>query len=131
MGDRCYMTVTCRRADMGLFEELGFVPDDDSNSPVVEMTDEEANYGHANDLPTTVPFFAQHGAGGNYGPYLFACDGRELVEVPGSEHGFAIEWDYHEGEPTAKSVAAIRRYLALKQKVQRRFKRLRRTPAKT
>lgn len=130
MGDRCHMTVTCRRADMALFEELGFVPDDEDDSPVVGMTDEEANYGHANDLPTTVPFLAQHEAGGNYGPYLFACDGKQLIEVPGSEHGFAIEWDYHEGEPTAKSIAEIRHYLALRKKVQRWFQRLKKTQPK-
>lgn len=127
MGDRCYMTVTCRRADMGLFEELGFTLNDYGNEPtdpVVELNDQEANWAHSGELPRHVPFIGQHGSGDNYGPFLQACDGKDFVEVPGDEHAFGIEWDYHEGEPTVKSVAAIRQYLVLRKKVQRWFKQL-------
>ena len=48
MGDRCYMSVTCRREDMARFEELGFEVEFETSpeSLVVEMVDQEANFGH-------------------------------------------------------------------------------------
>ena len=41
MGDRCYMSVTCRREDKARFEELGFHLEFDENktTPVIEMID--------------------------------------------------------------------------------------------
>jgi hypothetical protein len=128
MGDRCYMTVTCRRADMALFEELGFTADYGTkpDSPVVEMSDQEANYAHTDQLPTHVPFLGWNGPGDNYGPYLLACDGKQFVEVPGSDHSFGIDWDFAKGEPTSQSITKIREYLVLQKKVQRLFKQLRR-----
>ena len=58
MGDRCYMHVTCRRQDRETFEALGFNLEFESSpdSPLIEMADEEANYAHTGDLPTTLPF---------------------------------------------------------------------------
>ena len=128
MSDHCYVGVTCRRADMAHFEELGFTTDygTEPESPVVAMSDQEANYGHAEKLPTHVPFLGWNGPGDNYGPYLFACDGQQFVEVPGSDHSFGIDWDFAKGEPTPQSIAKIREYLVLRKKVQRLFKRLRR-----
>ncbi|NBU11829.1 MAG: hypothetical protein EBS84_22995, partial [Proteobacteria bacterium] len=69
MGDRCYMQVTCRRQDIPEFEALGFHLEFEQSpdSPIVELIDEEANYAHADQLPTDIPFTAWHGAGGNYG----------------------------------------------------------------
>lgn len=69
MSDRCYMQVTCRRQDQTLFEELGFHLEfeQSSDSPIVEIIDEAANYAHAEHLPTDIPFTAWHGAGDNYG----------------------------------------------------------------
>ncbi len=113
---------------MAHFEELGFAPDEygPATGLLVEMTDEEANYGHADQLPTHVPFLGWNGPGDNYGPYLFACDGQQFVEVPGSDHSFGIDWDFAKGEPTPQSIAKIREYLVLRKKVQRLFKQLRR-----
>lgn len=55
MGDRCFMTVTCRREDRERFEELGFVLEFDGDSdPVLEMIDEQANYAHANKMPRDI-----------------------------------------------------------------------------
>jgi hypothetical protein len=42
MGDRCYMTVTCRWQDRARFEKLGFRIMEDNNLPVVELVDEQA-----------------------------------------------------------------------------------------
>jgi hypothetical protein len=128
MGDRCYIAVTCRRADLTIFEELGFAPDEygPADGLLVEMTDEEANLAHTDQLPTHVPFLGWSGPGDNYGPYLFACDGQQFVEVPGSDHSFGIDWDFAKGEPTPQSITKIREYLVLQKKVQRRFKQLRR-----
>ena len=80
------MHLTCRRQDQSTFEALGFVPDFEQSpdSPVIEMADEQANYAHCNELPTTVPFTAWHSAGSNYG------DGR-------------IAWARTAGEPGQRS----------------------------
>lgn len=128
MGDRCYMHLTCRRQDQSTFEALGFVLDFEQSpeSPVIEMADEQANYAHCNALPTTVPFTAWHSAGSNYGDGRIACDGKRWGEVAcDPEGGFVVDWDFKQHRPTAASVKRIRRYLAVHDRVQRRFKRLR------
>ena len=126
MGDRCYMQVTCRRQDQAQFEELGFHLDfeQSTNSPIVELIDEEANYAHADHLPAEVPFLASHGAGGNYGDGRIACDGEHYAEVGATSDGFLVAWDYKTNQPTPQALANIRDYLAIKKTVQEQFKAL-------
>ena len=78
MGDRCYMTLTCRPQDVEVFEAIGFgVEDDDLGPGAVEMVDEEANYANRSEMPTDRVYFGFHGAGDTYGPERFACDGEQ------------------------------------------------------
>ena len=123
MGDRCYMQVTCRRQDIPEFEALGFHLEFEQspNSPIVELIDEEANYAHADQLPTDIPFTAWHGAGGNYGDGKIACDGNHYAEVSANHDGFVVRWDQTTNQPTQESIAGIRDYLAVHQTVQEMF----------
>jgi hypothetical protein len=101
MGDRCYMSLYCRRQDVPRFEELGFslqTSSDPSESDLpadtVEMIDEEANYAHSGDMPADIPFHGYHCAGGNYGEHQFACDGKEYEEwETGNSGGYVVELD--------------------------------------
>jgi hypothetical protein len=123
MGDRCFMQVTCRRQDIAEFEALGFhlefEPSPDS--PVVELIDEEANYAHADQLPTEVPFLASHGAGGNYGDGKIVCDGNQYAEVGATSDGFVVAWDRQANAPTPESLERIRHYFAVHQTVRELF----------
>lgn len=124
MGDRCYMSVTCRRQDRARFEELGFHLefDEDTSTPVIEMIDEEANYAHYDKMPLDVPYYGSFGAGSEYGPGSFVCDGVDYEEVPASADGFVLAWNYRFGLPKLKSILQIRRYLKLERRVQKLFK---------
>ena len=124
MSDRCYMQVTCRRQDRHRFEALGFHPeftDTPTDGPVVELIDAGADYGHANHLPTDVPFLASHDASGNFGARRIACDGRRTAEVAATSEGFLVEWDATKNSPTTASLARIRRYFAVLRRAQRLF----------
>ncbi|TXT46361.1 MAG: hypothetical protein FD140_4497 [Limisphaerales bacterium] len=126
MGDRCYMQVTCRREDIPEFEALGFHVEfeQSQDSPIVELIDEEANYAHADLLPTDIPFTATHGAGGNYGDGKIACDGNHYAEVSANQDGFVVSWDEASNQPAQESLARIRDYLAVHQTVQEMFQTL-------
>ncbi len=66
MGDRAYVRITCRREDVGRFEEIGFVEDDAESDVAV--------------------FFGWHDAGFEYDGSMFASDGsgeyREVLSTP-------------------------------------------------
>ena len=127
MGDRCYMSVTCRRQDQSRFEALGFVLESEASpeSPVIEMSDMEANYAHAEEMPTDIPYYGIYGAGSNYGPGNVACDCRNYVEVgTGQDSGFVVDWDYRKRKPTARSLKRIRAYLAVDKKARAIIKAL-------
>jgi hypothetical protein len=126
MGDRCYMSVTCRRLDREKFEHLGFdlLFESSPESPVIEMVDEQANYAHANDLPTDIPYYGMNGAGSDYGAGEMACDGKAYAEVEGS-NGFVIAWDYQTHQPAPQSIENIRQFIAIKKRAQEIIKQLR------
>lgn len=126
MGDRCYMSVTCRRQDKARFEELGFVVefDENKNTPAIEMVDEQANYAHNDQMPAEIPYYGSYGSGSNYGPGFVVCDGKLYEEVPASNDGFVVEWNHRLNKPTLQSLNRIRRYLRIEKRVKKRFKAL-------
>jgi hypothetical protein len=85
----------------------------DDGGDVVELTDEDANYGHANELPQDIPYIGEHGTGGTYGSHLIACDGSRYADIEGSSDGYMISWDEQTQQPSEASVAQIREYLAV------------------
>jgi len=127
MVDRCYMSVHCRREDRQRFEAIGFSLSygESSNSPVIEMIDEEANYAHADKMPTDIPYHGLWAAGSEYGLGNLVCDGNEYIEVPATTDGFVVLWNYRWGLPKLKGILQIRRYLKLERKVEKLFNQLR------
>ncbi len=130
MGDRCYMTVSCRRQDVPRFEELGFevfgVPTESPDAPdaLIELVDEQANYAHSGSLPTDIPWVGRNAEGGDYGPCDHACDGQVYREMAsGSNGGYVIQWDMHKNRPVPGHVDQIRRFVALEKRVNRILKR--------
>ena len=88
MGDRCYSTLVCAEQDKDLFEKMGYrleeskaLSADGKEIPgAVVMMDEEANYGHYDELTalTSVPFLVCGSARpGTYGDHLIVSDGNE------------------------------------------------------
>jgi hypothetical protein len=127
MGDRCYMSVTCRRQDRDRFEKLGFVLEFEQSpdSLVIEMADQEANYALAGQLPTNIPYTAWNGAGSNYGDGKMACDGKQYAEVSAHQDGFVLDWDYEKMRPEPKSVQRVRHYIAIYQRAGQILSKLR------
>ena len=114
MGDHCFMQITCRRQDQAEFEALGFYVESEPKpeAPLVELIDEEANYAHYDELPTSLPYFGYHSPGGNYGPCNLACNGRKYADVETGHDGqYVINWDDKTNRPARKSLLRIRTYL--------------------
>jgi hypothetical protein len=98
------------------FTALGFHLDhsrEDDGAEVVDLIDEDANYGHGDEMPTDIPYTAEHGSGGNYGAHLIACDGSRYVDIEGSSDGYLVSWDDETQQPSEACVEAIREYLAV------------------
>ena len=117
MGDRCYISLSCKRSDFAKhFEPLGFVIDEraDGGGSVVEVYDEEANYGHyeeLNDLENKgVVFFGEHGSGGCYTEQVFACDGTSVNWCPSVDRD-PVARISEEGRPCADSMQRAKDYL--------------------
>ncbi len=126
MGDRCSMQVTCRRQDRARFEALGFDLEfeESSDSPILVMADQEANYAHCNELPADIPYHGHNASGDDYGPGNVACDGTQFADVPATTDGFVIQWDYEAQRPMEKSIEEIRLYIEVREAVGRMFKEL-------
>jgi hypothetical protein len=90
MSDRVYMELICRRADAGIFEDLGFHEDEeiiDLPPDTIFLVDPEANYGHDSDLNRLasegIVFCARHDQGGDYDAAVVASEGsRDLQRWP-------------------------------------------------
>ncbi len=88
MGDRCYSTLVCAERDKDAFEKLGYrleeskaLSADGKEIPgAVVMVDEQANYGHYDELTalTGIPFLVcGSSCPGAYGDHLIVSDGKE------------------------------------------------------
>jgi hypothetical protein len=127
MGDRCYMSVTCRRRDRERFEKLGFQIEfaEDKNTAVIKLVDQEADYAHYGAMPKDIPYLAGHAAGDDYGPGNIVCDGQHYLAIAASNDGFVVIWDYRRRKPTAQSLTEIRRFIRLERRVKALFKTIR------
>jgi hypothetical protein len=112
---------------MERFEALGFHLEFETSpeSLVVEMVDEEANYGHSGHMPANIPYTASNGAGSNYGDGKMACDGREFIEIAANNDGFVVDWDYKKSQPTKQSLQNIRQFIRIEQRAGKIIKALR------
>lgn len=101
MGDRCYSHIVCLARDQKRFAELGYQPDsDEGQTPgIIEMFDEQANYGNIDALMQLedIPFYGQNGAASGYGPSVFVNDGeKRFLEVEATWDNAAPMLELHE-----------------------------------
>lgn len=108
MGDRTWLNLKCRKIDLEKVTEIidgpsremmaGDTPTDpfdeiiEEDGMVIEGQIHEINYGGMSYLEeiaeAKIPFAAAHGVGGDYGPGLIACDGKQIEIVPASQNGY-------------------------------------------
>ena len=88
MRERCYSTLVCAERDKDIFDKMGYrlevskaLSADGKEIPgAVVMVDEQANYGHYDELTalTGIPFLAcGSSCPGAYGDHLIVSDGKE------------------------------------------------------
>ena len=88
MGERCYSTLVCAERDKDVFEKMGYRLEEskalsagaEEIPGAVVMVDEQANYGHYDELTalTGIPFLVCGSSClGAYGDHLIVSDGKE------------------------------------------------------
>jgi hypothetical protein len=102
MGDRCYLEITMRKADLPRFAPFAGARADekwwdneddvDRHPDLVTVGVYEANYAWSDQrlaaAKAGVPFYGNHGEGGEYGPYAFAALDSEMLEVEVNGAGY-------------------------------------------
>lgn len=123
MGDRAYMELRCLKKDVPAFEDIGFKVDDtNSGDPpdMVRMVDEEANYGHCDDmrcLDAGIPFIAWHGEGDCYGSAEYCSDGKRFGEMSMDRDGeYVVPVDPETGMVREGCLAGAVEYIKLRRK---------------
>ena len=133
MGDRCYLQLTLRRDDLGQFGAiLGAEPgtewwNEDIGEPapgVVEIALCEANYALWDEREQAasdgIPFFGNHGEGGDYaGCEFVSLDGRQLEVYTDRDGLLCVQIDDHMRLLT--DLEHIRDYLGQRRAVQHLF----------
>jgi len=132
MGDRTWVNLKCRKSDLHEVKAIIDGPPpawlkggDDGTDPFDEITTEEdgwidgqiyeGNYGLFTELEKLheagIPFAGSSGAGGDYGPATFACDGKTYHHLGASWNGYPyVEISKH-GDLMPKGVMqSIREY---------------------
>ena len=135
MGDRCYLEITLRRADLDRFgQHLNAAPDDEwwdhldeeeGRPGIVTASVYEANYAWFDERAAAakagIPFHGRHDSGGEYGPYCFASWRGKLREAPVDHDGnlcVAVDEDL---KPIGNDLAFLRRYVRTLKKVKTAF----------
>ena len=124
MSDRCYAEVVCRKEDAGQFKDMGFkVSDKGRIRETVILVDYEADYGHSDELPRDIPYYGWHGAGANYGPQVFACDGKEYAEAETMNDGDLAVCVSEKGRLDKQMLKWAREYQELLRRVKEALKK--------
>ena len=115
MGDRCYIELTCRESDAPIFERMGFLDQGhcvNDGPGTVRLTNDQ---GYWCDFPENIPFIGEHSAGHEYGPCLYACDGRDYMEVlPGNDGpGEVFVRVDPDGSPNVRALLDVADYYAI------------------
>ena len=126
MGDRCYLQIRLRAADLPRFAtHIGAAPKEEwwdglNEEPggIVTAEIHEANYSWLDERQAAaeagIPFHGCHGEGGCYGPYAFASLDNRLLEAPLSHDGefiLVVDEDLKpldDGEQLRAYVAAVK-----------------------
>lgn len=96
MGDRTWVNFRCRKSDLEKAFELlktdRFDEIIDESDTWIEGQFYEANYGLLMELQEVseaeIPFTGSSGHGGEYGPAIFASDGKKFWHMTASQDGF-------------------------------------------
>jgi len=138
MGDRCYISLTCRATDASKFEELGYRRDNESTSLSPNCVDMEKDEGYVTDLfegsevitsLKGVPFVGQSGPGCAYGAYVFASDGIHFREVE-TRHGdrnVVVALDEN-GNPVRSELTLLRAYIRFSKHCEKILKKTKAAP---
>ena len=134
MGDRCYLEITLRRADLDRFgQHLDAAPgeewwdhlDEEANQPgIVTASVYDANYAwydeRMNAAKDGIDFHGWHAEGGEYGPYEFvAFKGKHLEAERNHDGELVIAVDVNLKPLTG--MAHLRRYTSTLKKVKAAF----------
>jgi hypothetical protein len=94
VGDRCYISIKFRRADLPIFEEIlgkDVFEELDGGAQIVVGSHAEANYGWTQELEElaqrNIPFSGFHGKGSEYSAEVFAACNGLFAEVFSDEQG--------------------------------------------
>ena len=130
MGDRCYLEITLRRADLDRFgQHLDAAPgeewwdhlDEEANQPgIVTASVYEANYAWYDERCAAakdgIDFHGWHAEGGEYGPYAFVSFRAEHLEAERNHDGeLVIAVD--ENLKPITGMAHLRKYVRTLKKV--------------
>lgn len=118
MGDRCYMEVICKPEDVARFEDLGFTRQEDMESGLAYLVDEQADYGHSTEMPPDLVYYGGTGAGGSYGPEEFACEGKGYTAISSEQDGAGYMVGFNaDGDPLPESLARVKEFIDLRKRV--------------
>ena len=134
MGDRCYLEITLRRADLDRFgKHLDAAPgeswwdhlDDEQDQPgIVTVSVYEANYAWHDERCAAakegIDFHGWHAEGGEYGPCGFVSYRKKHVEVA-HDHDGDLVIAVDENLKPLTSMAHLRRYVRTLKKVKAMF----------
>ena len=136
MGDRCYLEITLRRADLDRFgQHLNAVPgeewwdhlDEEQDRPgIVTASVYEANYAWYDERCAAakegIDFHGWHAEGGEYGPYEFVSFRGKHLEAERNHDGDMVIAVDENLKPLA-GIAHLRRYARTLKKVKAAFAR--------
>lgn len=130
MSDRCYLSMTFRKTDKELVEEvLGIDVDrhvEDSSDDWIKIVMEQANYSMQEERETLARrgcvFFGENGAGIEYDAYEFAAMDGRMNEVLFCHEGYVVQFDVHKGKPATTSIVMMHAFLRTIKKVKKLLK---------
>ena len=137
MGDRCYLEITLRRADLDRFgKHLDAAPgeswwdhlDDEPDQPgIVTASVYEANYAWYDERCAAakdgIDFFGWHAEGGEYGPYEFVSFRGKHLEAERNHDGDLVIAVDENLKPLA-GMAHLRKYVRTLKKLKAAFARV-------
>lgn len=119
MGDRCSMDLYMRKSDFealsdDLKEEIGIPYSEEDGGTVVQFSIDEVNYGAHTEREgwgeKGLVFYGSHGAGGDYGEYVFAAYDGMHIDCPASE-GSPTVMVQDDGEIRSDEIRHAKQYL--------------------
>jgi hypothetical protein len=120
MGDRCYSAIRTKQEYVAYFEDLGYTVQAEDGG-IVELDQEEANYGNYTELVDEakgIVFICNNGAGDCYGECAIVSDGKqtEHAEMMYDSLDPAVEVDDN-GKVKRPQLVEARKFIKLRKRV--------------